>query len=88
MRDDTWAKEDQARINLLKNVYQSREQDIELRKQLKENDKYMLDRERKEIQEKIEFEQKQQEEKERFEAIKRKNHQSDILMQIGERDRA
>lgn len=80
MRDDTWAKEDQARINLLKNVYQSREQDIELRKQLKENDKYMLDRERKEIQEKIEFEQKQQEEKERFEAIKRKNHQSDILM--------
>jgi hypothetical protein len=48
----------------------------------------MLDRERKEITEKIEFEQKQQEDKERYEAIKKKNHQSDILMQIGERDRA
>jgi hypothetical protein len=50
MRDDTWAKEDQARINLLKNVYHSREQDIELRKQLRDNEKYMLDREKKEVQ--------------------------------------
>lgn len=32
-----WRREDQARINLLKNVYQNREADIELKK-LKKND--------------------------------------------------
>ena len=34
-REKQWDREDQARINLLKNVYANREQDIELKKKLK-----------------------------------------------------
>ena len=88
MRDDTWQKEDQARINLLRNVYHNREQDIELRKQLKENDKYMVDREKREITEKITMDEAMHQERMAKDAHTRKNHQNDILMQIGERDRA
>lgn len=35
-REQQWRREDQARINLLKNVYNNREADIELRKKLKD----------------------------------------------------
>lgn len=31
-REKQWDREDQARVNLLKNVYANREQDIELKK--------------------------------------------------------
>jgi hypothetical protein len=35
MRDAQWQREDQARINLLKDVYQSREKDILLKQEVK-----------------------------------------------------
>jgi hypothetical protein len=35
MREDKWRKEEQARINLLKNVYDSRAQDIDLKTKIK-----------------------------------------------------
>lgn len=38
MRDAQWQREDQARINLLKDVYQSREKDILLKHQNKRED--------------------------------------------------
>lgn len=51
-REVQWRREDQARVNLLKNVYQNREADIELKKKLKDeatwlqkNDKSMIDAE-------------------------------------------
>ena len=34
-REQQWRREDQARVNLLKNVYQNREQDILLKQTLK-----------------------------------------------------
>lgn len=34
-REQQWRREDQARINLLKNVYQNREADVLLKQQLK-----------------------------------------------------
>jgi len=37
-----WRREDQARINLLKNVYQNREADIELKKKLKDEGKWLV----------------------------------------------
>ena len=40
-REKQWDREDQARINLLKNVYANREQDIELKKKQKEEAKWM-----------------------------------------------
>jgi len=51
-REVQWRREDQARVNLLKNVYQNREADIELKKKMKDeatwlmnNDKSMIDAE-------------------------------------------
>jgi len=35
MREDKWQKEEQARVNLLKNVYNNRAQDIDLKQRLK-----------------------------------------------------
>lgn len=34
MKEDKWRKEDQARINLLKDVYDNRAQQIEMRKKV------------------------------------------------------
>jgi hypothetical protein len=51
-RESQWRREDQARVNLLKNVYQNREADIELKKKMKDeaiwlqqNDKSCIDAE-------------------------------------------
>ena len=40
-REKQWDREDQARINLLRNVYANREQDIELKKKLKNEAEWM-----------------------------------------------
>ena len=52
MREDKWRKEDQARVNLLRNVYDNRAQNIDLKKKLKDegtwlvgNDKAAIDAE-------------------------------------------
>jgi len=42
MKEDKWKKEDQARINLLKNVYDSRAQNVEMKKVLKGEDQWLL----------------------------------------------
>lgn len=46
LREQQWDREDQARVNLLKNVYQSREQEIMLRKKKKEEQDWMKNYER------------------------------------------
>lgn len=45
-REKQWDREDQARVNLLKNVYANREQDIELKKKLKNEADWMKQYER------------------------------------------
>ena len=40
MRDAQWQREDQARINLLKDVYQSREKDILLKQERAREDEW------------------------------------------------
>lgn len=45
-QEANWRREDRARINLLKNVYQNREADIELKKQKKVEATWLKDYER------------------------------------------
>ena len=42
MREDKWRKEEQARINLMKNVYDSRAQTIELKKKVADETNWLL----------------------------------------------
>lgn len=86
-REQQWRREDQARINLLKNVYQNREQDILLKQTmkgeahwLKNNDKQMIDNE-------VDRQNRAHEEKALRIAYEKKTHQTDVLRQVGERDR-
>lgn len=46
LREDKWKKEDQARINLMKNVYENRTQNIELKKKISEEEKWLLEHEK------------------------------------------
>lgn len=45
-REHQWRREDKARINLLKNVYQNREADVELRKKLKDEQGWLKNNEK------------------------------------------
>ena len=54
MREDKWRKEDQARVNLLRNVYDSRAHNIEIKKKLKDEDKWLIDNEKNAIAAEIE----------------------------------
>jgi hypothetical protein len=87
MREDKWRKEDQARINLLRNVYDSRAHHIELKKKLKEEDQWMVSNEKAAIDAEIERQNREYEEKRAREQLYRQKHQGDILMQINDRDR-
>jgi len=50
MRDAQWQREDQARINLLKDVYHSREQDILLKQHKKRDFEWLRAKEKTEIE--------------------------------------
>lgn len=53
-QEANWRREDRARINLLKNVYQNREADIELKKQKKVEAAWLKDYERAQNQAQVE----------------------------------
>ena len=53
-REKQWDREDQARINLLRNVYANREQDIELKKKLNEEKEWMKQYERQNMESEVE----------------------------------
>ena len=53
MREDKWAREDHARVSLLKNVYESRLQTAELRKVQKGEYQWMREYERNQMQSEI-----------------------------------
>ena len=54
MREDKWRKEDEARIRLLRNVYDSRAQNIELKRRMKEEGEWMLKNEKVVLEQEIE----------------------------------
>lgn len=52
-REKQWDREDQARVNLLKNVYANREQDVELKKKLKSEADWAKQYERQNMEEEV-----------------------------------
>lgn len=86
-REQQWDREDQARINLLKNVYKTREQDIELKKKLKQEAEWMKQYERQNMESEVERQNRAFEEQMIKTSMQKKAHQTDILRQVGERDR-
>ena len=54
LREQQWDREDQARVNLLKNVYASREQEVALHKQKREEGDWMKQYERKNMESEVE----------------------------------
>lgn len=61
-REKQWDREDVARINLLRNVYANREQDIELKKKLKTEQEWMKQYERNNMESEVDRQNKAYEE--------------------------
>ena len=87
MREAQWHREEQARINLLKDVYHSREQDILLKQSKAKEMQWFKDYERRQIETAIAQQNAEFEARAAREAAGRKNHQMDILKQMNEKDR-
>lgn len=86
-REQQWDREDQARINLLKSVYASREQDVMLKQTAKGEATWMKTYERQNMEEEVERQNRAYDEQMQKTALSKKAHQTDILRQVGERDR-
>lgn len=83
---EEWKKEDQKRIDLLKDVYKGREQALIYQKKIKEQEKNNVLEERKQIDKEINDYYNKMEEFNKREADRRKNHQNQILYQIKEKE--
>jgi len=87
MREAQWIREEQARINLLKDVYNSREKDILLKQAKKKEMDWLKDHERRMIEASIFQQNAEFDARTAKEVAVRKNHQMDILTQMNEKDR-
>lgn len=87
MRDAQWQREEQARINLLKDVYISREKDILLKQEKRKEGDWYKHYEKNQIETGIAQQNAEFEARAATEAARRKNHQMDILKQMNEKDR-
>ena len=87
MREDKWKKEEQARVNLMRNVYDARLQTVELKKKYKDEEQWLVSNDKQLIDNELERLNRLAEEKAAKEALVRKNYQGDILKQVNERDR-
>lgn len=87
LREDKWRKEDEARINLMKQVYEDRAKTIAAKKMMTDEEKWRLQYEKDIIASEIQRMQDEAEEKKTRDTLQKKNHQTDILKQINERDR-
>lgn len=87
MREAQWQREDQARINLLKDVYQSREKDILLKQARQKEMDWFKAYEKNQIVTAIAQQNAEFEARAAKEAVNRKGHQMDILKQMNEKDR-
>ena len=84
---EEWKKQEDKRIQLLKDVYQGREDAIKYKKQQIENEKNMLQQERKDLDQKVNDYYNYLEQIKKNEAEKRKNHQNQLRYQMEEKDR-
>ena len=87
LKEDKWSKEDLARVNLMRQVYEDRAKTIGAKQMMTEEDKWRLQYEKQLIENEILKIQAEDEDKRNREALLKKNHQTDILKQINERDR-
>ena len=71
-QEQQWRREDQARINLLKNVYQNREADIELKKKLKDESTWLVGNEKANLDMEVERQNQAFTEKTMADALTRK----------------
>ena len=78
-REQQWRREDQAKINLLKNVYANREADVLLKQKLKGEANWLKNYEKQQIDDEVEKQNRAFEEKAINDALGRKAHQTDIL---------
>lgn len=74
MREDKWRKEDEARINLLRNVYDSRAQHIEMKKLVGNEKNWLLQNDKQIIESEIERQNREHEERMLKDALYRKQH--------------
>ena len=84
---EDWKKQEDKRIQLLKDVYKGREDAIKYKKQQIENEKNMLQQERKDLDQKVNDYYNYLEQIKKNEAEKRKNHQQQLRYQIQEKER-
>ena len=83
---DEWQKEEDKRIQLLKDVYKGREDALRYKKQQLENEKNLMKQEREELDQKINNYYDYLEQVNKTEAEKRKNHQNQLRYQIQMKD--
>lgn len=54
MKEDKWRREEQARVNLMKNVYDQRLQTVELKRKLKDEENWLLTNEKQLLETELE----------------------------------
>ena len=84
---EDWKKQEDKRIQLLKDVYKGREDALKYKKQQLENEKNIMKKERTDLDQKVNEYYDYLEQIKKNEAEKRKNHQNQLKYQIEEKDR-
>jgi len=74
-------------VNLLKNVYANRNAEVELHQRKKEESEWLKKYEGDNLKREVDRQNQAFEDKQLGDALTRKTHQTDILRQVGERDR-
>ena len=87
IQEDKWRKEDEARIQLLREVYESRAQNIENKKMIRKEEQNNVHREKDELDRALEQQNREHQEKVLKQKMGKSVHQSDVLKQIGEKER-
>ena len=84
---EEWKKQEDKRIQLLKDVYKGREDALKYKKQQIENEKNIIKQERQDLDQKVNEYYNYLEQIKKTEAEKRKNHQNQLRYQMQEKDR-
>ena len=84
---EEWKKQEDKRIQLLKDVYKGREDTLKYKKQQIENEKNIIKQERQDLDQKVNEYYNYLEQIKKNEAEKRKTHQNQLRYQIQEKDR-
>ena len=84
---EDWKKQEDKRIQLLKDVYKGREEALKYKKQILENEKNLMKKERSELDKKVNEYYDYLNQIKKNEEEKRKNHQNQLKYQMQEKDR-